>query len=112
MSKEITVDELVASIVRHWDSPDIDQDEMFWGYFDRPKPTELDIGVITSVRSWGGEGQGDSIGAVIKFESGDILQYFEMEGYYNSWEGSDFSYSVILEVVPREVVVTKYFAKD
>lgn len=35
-------------------------------------------------------------------------KYYQVKGYYNSWEGIDFSNSVIHEVKPEQTTITVY----
>lgn len=76
---------------------------------DAYRPTSLSTfrGVtITVEESWGGEGQGDSIGNV--FRLGD--EYVRVTGYYTSYDGSNWEDAEPESVVPKEVTVTKYFS--
>lgn len=114
----VTVEQLLKSINDHAEEeydPDADEygipkSEIAWGYFD--DTTNLSVGELSRVKAWGGEGEGDSIGFVAQLTGvdGDI-QYFEMDGYYNSWDGSDWSEADIVEVTPKLVTVTEYVRK-
>lgn len=52
----------------------------------------------------GGQGQGDEYWFVLKVESASGTQYFKLDGWYSSYEGSNFEDSVPVEVKPIEVV--------
>jgi hypothetical protein len=77
----------------------VDWDDFAWG-----NPTESDIGPIRTVENEGGEGQGDH--AHLVFETVRSGQLFRIDGYYSSYEGTDWDYESLREVkaVTREVV--------
>lgn len=56
------------------------------------------------VERWGGEGEGDSAGIVLKI--GDF--YFQADWTYVSWDGFYYDSAEFYQVVPKEVMVTKY----
>lgn len=60
---------------------------------------------LVYITSWGGEGKGDDIGAVLKFE--DIDLYFRIDGYYASHYGADFDDKPYI-VRPKEKIITVY----
>lgn len=65
------------------------------------------FGIVTVVEEiGGGEGGGETVKIVYYFEK--YNQYFQIDGYYTSHYGTEFD-DGILEVFPREVVVTQYF---
>lgn len=58
------------------------------------------------VKRWGGEGEGDSIGFILKF--GD--KYVEVDAFYSSWDGPDYDEAYITEVRPVEKIITVFEA--
>lgn len=65
----------------------------------------LPSGKVEIVKQWG-SGDGGDITAILGI--GD--QYFQLTGYYSSWDGNDFNDTVI-EVEPKEVTVVRFFPK-
>lgn len=63
---------------------------------------------VTEVENWGGEGEGDSIGYTLKFTVDGETVYLKLEGYYNSWDGTDWSEAEVKLVKPVERMVTFY----
>lgn len=59
---------------------------------------------VEVVERWGGEGEGDSAGIVLKI--GDF--YFQADWSYVSWDGYYYDGTEFYQVVPKEVMVTKY----
>ena len=59
----------------------------------------------------GGEGQGDSIWTVSRIVDKKTQEVFfiKFDGYYSSWEGSDFSNNDWSIVRPQEVKVIQWF---
>ena len=55
----------------------------------------------------GGEGEGDSYWSVYSFTDGDNVVYVQFDGWYASYNGSEFTEWFFVE--PKEVLVTKYF---
>ena len=101
------------------------------GYFDRSWPEKQDLktneddednefsdkitlteeelesfGEVENVESFGGEGQGDHVYMVFYFKDHDV--YLRADGYYNSWEGKDWSGSSWYPVRPKQVTKTVY----
>ncbi len=56
--------------------------------------------------SYGGEGQGDSYWSVYKFTRGDESVYVQFDGWYQSYNGSEFTEWFFVE--PKEVTVTQF----
>lgn len=56
------------------------------------------------VERWGGEGEGDSAGIVLKIG----VLYFQADWSYVSWDGYYYDGTEFYQVVPKEVMVTKY----
>ena len=69
----------------------------------------LDLTDFKMVDSYGGEGQGDTYYKVFKFESGDKVAHIKFDGYYSSYEGSEYQQAFLVE--PKEVTVIEYFKK-
>ena len=69
----------------------------------------LDLTDFKMVDSYGGEGQGDTYYKVFKFESGDKAAHIKFDGYYSSYEGSEYRQAFLVE--PKEVTVIEYFKK-
>ena len=62
------------------------------------------LGEVKVVSAEGGEGQGDHAHIVFEVEG----RFFKLDGYYASFDGFDWSYSDLYEVVPKEKVITVY----
>ena len=59
--------------------------------------------------SYGGEGQGDTIGCVWKVTPKDIPSFYvQANGNYDSYNGSDYSYCEPCEVEPYQEMVTMW----
>lgn len=65
-----------------------------------------DLGKVTYVDDYGGEGQGDEYWVV--FKVGD--QFFRVDGWYASYDGGELDGDVY-EVEPQEVTVIEYNRK-
>lgn len=72
-------------------------------------PYKIDGVDLETVKEWGGEGKGDSIGYILKVTEGEQSVHVRVEGRYNSYNGSDFSYAYVALVEPKEVTVVQYF---
>lgn len=59
---------------------------------------------LEEVERWGGEGEGDSAGIVLKIG----VLYFQADWSYVSWDGYYYDGTEFYQVVPKEVMVTKY----
>lgn len=57
--------------------------------------------------NYGGEGEGDDYWSVYKFTEGVNEVYVKFQGWYASYNGSEFSEWFF--VIPKEVMVTEYF---
>lgn len=69
--------------------------------------TQLELGEALQVNSFGGEGEGDNIGSTIFFKDHNV--YITMNGYYDSYNGADFSDVNFTEVFPS-ISVTKVYS--
>lgn len=67
---------------------------------------QLGLGQIVEVEQYGGEGQGDDWYSVKHFVDHDV--YIKTDGYYSSYNGTDFNYGYGKEVKPVERTVTFY----
>ena len=67
--------------------------------------------VQSEIAGEGGEGQGDSIWTVSRIVDKKTQEVFfiKFDGYYSSWEGSDFSNNDWNIVAPKEVKVIQWF---
>ena len=63
---------------------------------------------IITVKSWGGEGEGESIGYVVSYDVDGEKIYLKVEGFYDSWNGTDWNEDMNKLVSPVERVVTFY----
>lgn len=66
----------------------------------------LGIGEIEEVEQYGGEGQGDTWYSVKYFKDHDV--YIRTDGYYSSYNGTDFDEGYGYEVKPTEKTITVY----
>lgn len=67
---------------------------------------EIGLGEIKLVEDIGGyEGAGEYMAKVYHFVEHDV--YLKMEGYYSSWDGSEWE-SGFTHVEPKEVMVIQY----
>ena len=69
------------------------------------KADELGI-TVDFVDNFGGEGQGDDYWSVYSFTDGDNVVYVQFDGWYASYNGSDYSEWFFVE--SKEVVVTQF----
>lgn len=93
----------------HWEEDAGDWDNIV-GELTYTDPFGLKDGSkVTTEYNWGGEGEGDSIGFVLKIERPDgEVQHLRVDGNYNSWDGADWEDAVIDLVEPYEKVITDY----
>lgn len=70
------------------------------------KADELGL-TVDFVDSFGGEGQGNDYWSVYSFTDGDNVVYVQFDGWYASYNGSEYSEWFFVE--PKQVVVTKFF---
>ncbi|HET8685600.1 MAG TPA: hypothetical protein VFM18_02910, partial [Methanosarcina sp.] len=59
---------------------------------------------------YGGEGQGDDYWTVVEFSSGDAKVNVKFDGWYQSYNGSE--YTEWFFVVPKEVTVIQWFKAE
>lgn len=105
-----------AALVRNI-APDEDTEygapNYVWGEYQwgSTKPFVVDgiDGTIEVVDTAGGEGQGDHAHIVFKVVTVDgDEQYFKIDGYYSSYDGTDWDGSDLFEVRPIERTVVFY----
>ena len=58
------------------------------------------IDFVQEVDSWGGEGEGSSIGYVVLFKIEGTPVFVSVEGFYDSNNGSDYGYANVQVVYP------------
>jgi hypothetical protein len=66
----------------------------------------LPSGPAYVVEDFGGEGQGET--RYVVFQVGE--QFFRVDGYYASWDGTTWEDPTPYEVTPKEVTVIRYEA--
>lgn len=67
---------------------------------------KLGLGEVEEVDQYGGEGQGDTWYSVKHFKDHDV--YIRIDGYYSSYNGTDFEEGYGREVKPKEKVITVF----
>lgn len=67
---------------------------------------KLGLGEVEEVDHYGGEGQGDTWYSVKHFKDHDV--YIRIDGYYSSYNGTDFYEGYGREVRPKEKVITVF----
>lgn len=98
-----------------WDSiVDRDADWDTFRETGESHPEEVEgLGTVFTVHEWGGEGEGDSYGFVLKVLAPSdvalppIVRYFEMSGYWASYDGGYYD-GELKEVKPVVREVTFY----
>lgn len=70
---------------------------------------DLDGVIVELEEQWGGEGEGDRYGHIIKVSSDNSIQYFQADGFYSSYNGHSWEGAEYYEVEPREVVRREFF---
>lgn len=77
-----------------------------YNWTSKRKPVVLASGEARIVQDFGGEGQGDQ--RYVVFSVGD--KFYRVDGYYASWDGSNWDDPTPYEVTPKEVTVIEYEA--
>lgn len=72
-------------------------------YYEEVAELETPLGKVVVEDVQGGEGDGAPIHVIIKVGE----RYFQMDGYYSSWDSSEMD-GELFEVQPKEVKVTQY----
>jgi len=67
------------------------------------------FGTIKTVNRRGGEGRGEDWNVVKYFVDHDV--YISLDGYYSSYDGTDFYGFELEEVFPKEKTITVYETK-
>jgi hypothetical protein len=109
MTQEITEAQFTAEL-------GVNQDEDWWNLSYQFDPITLEgVGLVTWVASeGGGEGAGEHMEFTVKLRpEADWLpeRYFTMEGYYSSYDGSEWDSEGFYESVPKEVTEVRYVRK-
>lgn len=81
-------------------------DELEWN--KRKEGVELISGHALFVKSVGGEGEGEKYWVL--FQVGE--EFFRIDGYFNSWDGTNWEGSELYKVAPVEVTVIEYQKVD
>jgi len=92
---------------------DIDHSELFeFCYNSKAKEGITYDGILVKGEEcFGGEGKGDTTWFVFSFTEDGLTRYVKRYAHYDSWEGGYWQDGTNVEVVPREVTVTKWVAK-
>jgi len=98
MEKKLTFNEIVSILRENISVSDFGNDDF--------SSENLGLGIIKEVDSYGGEDQGSDWYTVKHFVDHDV--YIRLEGYYSSYEGTDFSGNDYEEVFPTEVKRIEY----
>jgi len=98
MEKKLTFNEIVSILRENISVSDFGYDDF--------SSEDLGLGTIKEVDSYGGEDQGTDWYTVKHFVDHDV--YIRLEGYYSSYEGTDFSGNDYEEVFPTEVKSIQY----
>lgn len=67
---------------------------------------KLGLGEVEEVDQYGGSGKGDTWYSVKHFKDHDV--YIRIDGYYSSYNGTDFEEGYGREVRPKEKVITVF----
>lgn len=77
--------------------------------FDPLLEVEEILGPMKVVQSKGGEGQGEEYYVIIHFVDHNV--FVKVEGFYTSYDGTDFDAFDLREVFPTEKIITVYEKK-
>lgn len=61
------------------------------------------------IRHGGREGCGEEYWIIFSVSKGDVTKYFQVDGWYQSYDGGTLEWADVYEVEAREVTVTQYF---
>lgn len=95
----MTAQEILAEVERQG----INVNEFAYGDFDSPLEN---VGEWDEIEQYGGEGQGDNWYSVKHFKDHDV--YIRTDGFYSSYNGTDFDYGYGDEVRPTLKTITVY----
>jgi len=85
------------------------QEDIRSGDFDVWEESDNYQGATLEVEDeWGGEGQGDEVGYIFKFNFNNEQFFVRVLGHYNSHEGSDYSYADVDEVESYPKTITAW----
>jgi hypothetical protein len=92
-----------------WGTSDYSIYEYLYPLGRSKKPTiEIPSGNVQIFRETGGSDEGSRRSVILTVGE----QYFEIEGYYTSWEGDNWDDATLHEVEPKEVKVIRFFPKE
>lgn len=98
LTRELFNSEIQDLEISKWDDDDIKE----------AKKALYDAGVtLKHEAQHGGEGEGEDYWSVYSFTKGDEKVYVKFNGYYQSYNGSEFDQWFYVE--PKQVLVTQYF---
>lgn len=86
-----------------------EEDSKWNGDFENAVLAKADeLGIrVNFIDNFGGEGQGEDYWAVYSFTDSDNVVYVQFDGWYASYNGSEYSEWFFVE--PKQVVVTQFF---
>jgi hypothetical protein len=99
------------------DSPEFEFNEEYYSnvvqyiayeYLPTNKPFETELGTVTIVGHLSDPNDRDNVHVVVKLDNDNGTTYYRADGYYSSWEGSDWGDAEFYEVKPVEVTNTEY----
>jgi hypothetical protein len=96
---KLTAEEIIERLKK----ADVSVKAFAWGDFGKDMD---EIGPWVEVDQYGGEGQGDDWYSVKHFTEHDV--YIRTQGYYSSYEGTEFDNGYGDEVRPKQVMITVY----
>lgn len=80
--------------------------DLSWGDKNVECLKQLCLGEIEEIDQYGGEGQGDTWYTIKYFKDHDV--YIKTDGFYSSYNGTDFDYGFGSEVKPVEKTITVF----
>ena len=95
----MTAKEIIEEVERQG----ISVDEFGYGDFDSPLEN---IGEWEEIEQYGGEGQGETWYSIKFFKDHDV--YIRTDGFYSSYNGTDFEEGFGEEVKPKLKTITVY----
>lgn len=99
MDRANVIENLKREITNNGKDPEYD------GVFDISSLKDFKV---EEVAQKGGEDEGSEYYRVYKLSKDSDLMYVKISGYYNSYEGVDWSYGDVIEVEPYEKTVTDW----
>lgn len=108
MNTQEVLKALATVAPKYFDETYVDWSEIGHKY----EPFTIDGVAYDVVVNYGGEGLGDERYVIISATTDDVTQYFRIDGWYSSYDGTTFEDPTDLyEVVPEDRVVTFYDKK-